>query len=81
MLADLARTHGMVGLHHDSIGKMLGRSGCYVYYDEEPCYYLYLGNQRYQLRFNASQSAENLGTIMRVGLRKASPNSQRGHLE
>jgi hypothetical protein len=67
MLADLARRHRFVGQHRDSVESLLGRTQCYVHYEDEPCYRVELDGRQYDLQFDVNHS-NHPGRVLGVGL-------------
>jgi hypothetical protein len=67
MVADLARQRRLVGLKADEVLRLLGKTDCYVHYEDEPCYVVTLDRPRYHLEFGVNHS-EAPGTVTSMWL-------------
>jgi hypothetical protein len=69
MLAGLARRHRFVGGHRDVVVEVLGKSECYVGYEDEPCYRLQFDDGVVELQFPVNHSTQP-GTVLAARLRR-----------
>ena len=72
MVADLDRRHRLAGVHYRAIEALLGPGECYVDYEDEPCYVVELGGERYALQFGVNHS-DAPGRVLSARLYKYPP--------
>ena len=69
MLRDLARDHRFKGEQVSAVTALLGPSECYINYDDEPCYRVQVGADKYRLKFSVNHSGE-IGKVHSVSIGK-----------